>query len=394
MRPNLEEPEQIDGDKAYSPGGARDPDTLQPERRSLIARYWRISVVIGLLGTMFIGVYVRLSMSGLYGLHFDSNNLRHAHSHFGYFGLLFPLAWIGWRQAGAKIPGRAAITSYVIITVITIIGFAQSGYALIGIAGSTAVALYWIWSAWRLLPRMKTLDDPLAVVPIGIVASMACVPPVAMTIRSQPALAQGLVSTFLAGLLFLGYLPSILAGRGVKAGPWPLLLLAGTATALNLGALPHWSTKLGMLVYALLLLYPAMAKQLEAHLRVAWLLVAMGLTFMAVGILPNAKPIGLGATHFLILGALMPTIAPLWLRRTPPQWAWLIGHALWGSMSAALVLQGYTTDMWTTHIATFGGVLTLAWWGVVLVLQVIPGSSSEIAPLPQRSVESQPGGGQ
>ncbi|MEM9070092.1 MAG: hypothetical protein AAGE52_16415 [Myxococcota bacterium] len=328
-----------------------------------------LSIAAALIAAMAIGAWLRWSLAGVVELSLPFSHLRHAHSHLGYFGLLFPLAWLGWDAAGARTLGRTAWWIYGVATVVACVGFVRSGYGIIAIVGSTIVGGYWLWSAIALLPRMKRLRDPLGGVPIGVVASLACVPPIAMTLRSDPALAHGFVATFLSGLLLLVVVPSALASQRISPGPWPAFLLTGSLGALFLGVAPNVVTRGALLAYAGLLAIPAALPRLATHLRVVWGAVAFGLAAMALGAVPNVRPVALGATHFLILGPVLATLSLVWLPRTPPAWAWWVGHACWGGMSAALVLQAFTSASWTWAAAAAGGTGTLVWWAVVLAYQ-------------------------
>jgi len=312
-----------------------------------------------------MGVWMRWALAGTLALGLPFEDLRHAHSHLGYFGLLFPLAWMGWKHAGARTPSARALVLYALSTVLATVGFIHAGYGPIAIAGSTAVGAGWVWSAWPLLPRMKQWHDPLGAVPLGLVLSLACVPPVAINLRTDPELAHGFVTTFLAGLLLVVIVPSVLASARVSVGPWPALLLTGSLASLALGVLPNMPTRVGLLAYAALLLAPAYTARLAAHIRACWLGVSLGIAALALGLLPNIRPVALGAIHFLVLGPVLAVLMRHVLRRNPPSWAWWLGHGLWGSMSAALVAQAFTAAAWTWTLAAAGGTGTLLWWAVV-----------------------------
>jgi len=328
---------------------------------------WRAVIVASLAGTVLVGVWLRWALAGSVSLAFPFAHLRHAHSHLGYFGLLFPLAWMAWRAAGAPAPGRRALIAYAVCTAVACVGFVHNGYGPVAIAGSTLVAAFWLWSAWPLRSRLKKLQDPLGAVPLGIVASLACVPPIALNLRTNPELAHGFVSTFLSGLLLVVIIPSTLAGGRISPGPWPFFLVVGVLGALYLGVAPHPVTQVGLLAFAGLMIAPVLSSRLTLHARVAWALVGLGLGAMAVGLLPNVRPVALGAIHFLILGPVLASVAPLWLKAAPPTWAWWLGHACWGTMSAALVLQAFVADPSTWTVAALGGTATLLWWALVLV---------------------------
>lgn len=322
--------------------------------------------VLALAVTLGLGVWMRWALAGHAALALPFDHLRHAHSHAGAFGVLFPLAWLGWRAAGAPAPGPRAQLVYALATMISVLGFLRAGYGPIAIAGSTAVAAVWLISAWRIRGRMSSLWDPLGGVPLGVVLALACVPPIAWFLRRDPDLAHGFVGAFLSGLLLLVVVPSALAGRGVSAGPWPLTLAAGALGALALGPWPSWPGRLGLAFTATALMGLARS-DLPTHLRLTWVAAGVGLAALAAGVVPNNRPVGLGAIHFLVLGPILGTLAPRWLPRELPTTAWWIGHALAGGMGLALVAQGMGLDLgistWTAS-AVFG-TGTATWWGGV-----------------------------
>lgn len=346
----------------------------QAAERSGAIALWRGVLVVAILGTMGLGVYLRWVLAERLSLSLPFGYFRHAHSHLGYFGLLFPLAWLGWKQAGVELISRRALILYAGFTVLASIGFIRAGYGPIAIAGCTAVSGFWLWSLRPLLTRIKRMQDPLGAVPFGVVLSLACVPPIAIFLRKDPQLAQGFVSTFLSGLLLMVVIPSCLAGSRARVGPgpWPLLLVSGVLGSAYLGVMPHWSCGLGLLVYAGLLGVGSRSAQVPTHVRMAWWVVAAGLTAMALGLVPNVRPVALGAIHFLVLGPVLSSLAPLWLPKDPPAWAWYLGHAGWGTMSMALVAQAFGGDARTWLIAAVGGTATLLWWLVVLAWQLQP----------------------
>ncbi len=87
---------------------------------------------------MAIGVLLRWALTGVVTLSLPFSHLRHTHSHLGYFGLLFPLAWQGWRAANVHTPELVALFCYALSTIVACVGFEWSGYGPIAIAGSTS----------------------------------------------------------------------------------------------------------------------------------------------------------------------------------------------------------------------------------------------------------------
>lgn len=331
---------------------------------------FRALLGVSLMGAMLVGVWMRWALTGAVTLSWPVQQLRHVHSHLGYYGLLLPLAWLGWGATGARVPGRAALLAYAVAVAVAFVGFLRSGYGPVAIAASTVVAGFWLWSAFGLLDRLRRWEDPLGMVPLGVVASLSCVPPIALHLRTQPELAHAFVSTFLSGLLFLVIIPSALSARRISPGPWPVFLLFGALAALQLGVAPHPIPRAGLLAYAGMLLAPALSRRLEAHVRLPWGLVVLGLGGLALGLLPNTRPVILGATHFLIFGPVLTTLSPIWLRRPPSAPAWWCGHLAWGSMSGVLALQAFVSSPWTWTVAALGGTATLSWWAVVLLFQL------------------------
>ena len=82
-----------------------DPSPMTALPGELAGPRARQTIGAALLVTLAIGVWLRWSLATTLPLPAPFGNARHAHSHLGYFGLLFPLAWLGWRAAGVAVPG-------------------------------------------------------------------------------------------------------------------------------------------------------------------------------------------------------------------------------------------------------------------------------------------------
>ena len=139
--------------------------------------------------TLGVGVWLRWVLAGQLTLPFSFAYLRHAHSHMGYYGVLFPMAWLGWRACGAPIPSTRTLFVYAGACVLAFVGFVHAGYGAMAIAGSTVVAMIWLASSWRLRRRLTTADDPLALMLPGVILSLANIPPIAIFLRRDPPLA-------------------------------------------------------------------------------------------------------------------------------------------------------------------------------------------------------------
>lgn len=337
--------------------------------RSAWARTAALVVGVALAGTLALGVYLRWGLTGSFTMVGRLDHLRHAHSHLGYYGVLFPLAWLALRRNGVPGPGRAVAVAYALATAVAFFGFLRAGYGPEAIVGSTIVGAVWLGWAWQLRGRLGRWTDPLGVVPLGIIASLSCVPPIALTLRRDPTLARNFVATFLTALLLAVIVPAALAAAGRRVPGWPLALVAALGGSLALGVWPRAPAWALLAVYAVGLLI-AGVRSGPWHLRCAWAGVAIGLGAMAIGLLPNVRPIAIGSIHFVVLAPVLGSLAPGWLRTTPPDWAWWLYLVFVGVLSGSLVLQGLGLGpLWLT-VSAVGGSLIAAWWITVAVAQV------------------------
>ena len=320
---------------------------------------------LALAGTLSLGLWLRWALTGRVPLVGEFTHLRHAHSHLGYYGVLFPLAWAAWRRVGAPIPGPGVLATYAVATAVALVGFVRAGYGPEAIAASTVIGLIWLASVRPLLSRMRDMYDPLAVVPLGIVGALACVPPIALNLRTAPDVAQGFVATFLSGLLLAVIVPSTLATRREVRIPWPALAVAALGGAVALGVSEAWPARVGLVLYGLLLARVAWAADLPVHARLTWGAVGSGLLAIALGWLPNSRPVAIGAIHFLVLSPVLESLLPPRVREAARPWAWLIYHAGVALLAGPLVLQGVGQGAWTMLASAIGGTVVVAWWGVL-----------------------------
>ncbi|MGF1512037.1 MAG: hypothetical protein ACFB9M_21305 [Myxococcota bacterium] len=314
-----------------------------------------------------IGGWLRWFLAGAVELPGAFSHWRHAHSHLGYYGVLFPLAWAAWRRCGISIPSPHLLAAYFLATFIAAVGFVRAGYGPEAIAASTLIAAIWLISAWPLRRRLLTRDDPLALILPGVVLAEACVPPIALLLRRDPDLARAFVSTFLALLLLVVVVPSALAAQQVRCGPWPLLLMSSTSAAAALGIWPHPVARFGMGLFGLTLgISVVRGPRIDLALRLAWAAVALGLIALAAGLLPNRRPVIIGAIHFVILAPVLQSLMPLILRHAPSTTGWLLHHAAVALMSGALVAQGLGRPSWTSTLAAVGGTAVIGWWMILM----------------------------
>lgn len=321
------------------------------------------AIAAALVLTVTAGLAMRWALAGRVPMVWDFTCLRHAHAHLAYYGLLIPLVWLGWRSRGLPVPSSRVALAYASAVILALIGFLRAGYAPEAIVGSTAVGTVWLWTAWRLWPRLGVWRDPMGAVPLGMTAAMACVPFVARTTRMAPSQAQEWVATFLSALLLLVVLPSSLGVLRVVR-PWPVLVVSGVLGALALGVWSHAISQLGLAVFGALML-PVGWPRHPAHLRLAWAALGLGVLGMATGLLPNSRPVVIGAVHFAALSVALPSLAPLVGLPLDSRW-WWVHHAAVALLCAPIVLQAFGAGAWTWEAAAWGG--SVVWVEVVVGL--------------------------
>ncbi|MCB9610488.1 MAG: hypothetical protein H6716_28120 [Polyangiaceae bacterium] len=338
-----------------------------PKSDAIRTRSTQGAIAVALVATLLAGVAMRWALAGRVPMVWDFAQLRHAHAHLAYYGVLIPLAWLGWASTGLRWPSLATCAVYAGFVILATLGFLRAGYAPEAIVGSTVVGGIWLWSAWATRERLSQWTDPLGGLLPGMILALACVPFVARFTRVEPALAQQWVATFLSALLLLVVLPTALGVLRVRR-LWPLLLATGVLGSLGLGVWPHPVALVGLAVFGILLL-PWRFEGVPLHLRVVWSALGLGVVGMAVGVLPNVRPVVLGAIHFAALSVALPSMAGL-LRLNPDSPLWWLHHGAVVLLCAPLVAQAFAAGAWTWEVSAIGGtgVLLAAVGGIGWVL--------------------------
>lgn len=322
-------------------------------------------VLLSLVGTLTLGVGLRWALAGVPLLPGGFVELRHAHSHLGYYGVLFPLMWWAWGRLGQRAPGLGLLGLYAVGVVMSAVGFAREGYGRPAIIGSTIVLGVWLASAWRLRGVMMQPRSWLGGAAPTIVLGALCIGPVAVVSGRDPALATGLVRMFLTLLLLGAVTPAALAALRAPAPPWPIWLGAVLCGAAFLGPLPHPALGLGLLVVGVLLGRAALrAPSLGWDERGLWLAFALGLVAPGVGLVSPGHNLAVAGVHFAALGPLLVTLTrPLWPAR-PPAWArWSYAVSVGAFATALLVGESRLA-------AVFGSVVAALWaLGVVWIVR-------------------------
>ena len=339
-----------------SPGSGPAPD---PGQRFL----WLAAAAM--LMQVALGAALRGFMAGIalpIG-HFPHS--RDAHSHLGYYGVLFPLLWWAWARAGLRVPGRAAFVVYALATLGATLGFAREGYGLLSIAGSTLVLLTWLGAAGSLGRELFRLRSWWAPAGPAILGAALAIPAVAYTLQRDPALARELVQGFLTLLLFGAFVPAALARAGAPAPLAPLWTLGALGTALVLGPWPQLPARALALVLALQVARAAWALR-PWDRRLLWLGLALSQALLATGLLAETWPVAIAGLHFAILGPVLLELgAPLVPRLGLG--ARLSYLAVLGVLTLAVLSpQRFPPGTAPRIAAAAGALLALAWVGGIL----------------------------
>ncbi len=342
---------------------------------------WREGGVIALLlTTMTLGVLLRSQLAGV-GSFGVFAYLRHAHSHLGYYGVLFPALWSVWSLTrGGRALSARTLALYGFGSAAAAVGFATAGYGAIAIPASTIVGAIWLWSAWRnralASPERLWRRDWLAGSPIAVFLACCFIPFIAITTKSDPLLAQSIVRTFLGVLLFGAIVPAALASLEVPAPRALPYLLCALVAAVAAGTNPHPLLGIALVAVAYFIARAVSANIAPSDgeppavwlrrisLRGVWLAFAIGTAALGARLVPHGHATAVAALHFVVLGPLLCTFA--W-RRWPALPLPLVGLHLLASvvMVLAIYLGNYPTlDLPLAAISALSG-------GSILIVDLI-----------------------
>lgn len=335
---------------------------------------WFYGCLACLAGTLLLGIALRWVFTGWtlpWGLQFK--HLKHAHSHLGYYGVMFPIVWLFWRHKGSFQLHPIALVLYAIGIVMSTIGFVRAGYAIDSIIGSTLVGLVWLVSAWKQRRELLQSMSWLSSAPLGILLASCMIPPIAVYTRKDPAFALQLVQTFLSLLIFLVALPSVLKRLNMVA-PWTLYwLICGISGSLFVGIVPHPVLGLGLVGMASWVFWGAFGDEdVPRDQQVMWLLWAMGLAALGLELVPNNHLIAIAGIHLTLLG---PFLAGAALTLVPrpgfPSWLrWVYITTLF-VMVGAIGIQHYHPHHEWSYVSAVSGSLLGLWitWAAIWLLR-------------------------
>lgn len=326
--------------------------TAAPPRRDLVL------LALFLVATLGVGVLLRwdLAAGATSALGIVLSDLRHAHSHIGFYGFLTIAWWLVARErTGWSLSPR---TTYLFAAAVAITSalFAFMGYAAPTIALSTLIAAFWVIAAWR----QRKAPGWLAVAPWGVVLGMLLIPVIAVTSRRDFELSRQLAHVFVAAMLLLTFVPVALAALRVPRVPTLAWLATTTVGSTYLVFATTWPWPLGLF---LALAGALLALSLHRRLAGPWWLVAawwaLALGLVVIGLVPplQTEPMRLVALHYTVLGPIALTL----LHRLAPELAarhpalLLTALAALGSMLAAMLAEPLVGHVTAMTVAAWAG---------------------------------------
>lgn len=242
-------------------------------------------------------------------------HVRSAHSHLGYYGVLFPLVWVAWARMGLHAPGRRTLAIYALATAAACIDFARHGYAPVSIAGSTVVLGTWCLTS---LPTARFLVRRDWLAPVAPAVGLACgaIAGVAVLSARGDPLATPMVRAFLTWLLLGVVLATCLRSARAPAPPsWlhvPLVVGSGVA----LGPWPHPAARALLAAYGAMLVVTAVRMPGARAIRGAWGVLGGGFLVVALAGLGHHHLVAIAGIHFAVLGPVAASAA--WPRAWAP----------------------------------------------------------------------------
>ena len=326
-------------------------------------------IAASLVATVVLGAVLRAWLGGSGWLPIDFRHLRHAHTHMGWYGAIFPLAFAVWRGRGWWTPGSRVMAGYWVAVALSTAGFLRAGYGVEAIIGSTVELGVWLLVVFHNRAQLHwRREDWLAAVPVLVVLAAASIPPLAMTLRPDPALSARWVRTFLTLLLFGAGVPAALDRARFRAPPGALWGFAVVCCALWVGVLQHpWLLPGTLLLGGLLAGSAAVSRAARWDLRLGVGLMGGGLLAVAAGVLPFDPSVAVAGVHLAVLGPVLHGLHGDPARTTPTSV---------GLLGLVLVMCGAIVA--TTAWPTAPGAVIAAWSGGILafgtaVWAVVPG---------------------
>lgn len=338
----------------------------------------RLLLALFLAATLGLGALLRwdLAIGLTTGLGIEFPDLRHAHSHVGFYGFLTIAWWLVLRQRTSLALFTRTTWLYAAAVAVTSALFAAMGYAAPTIVLSTLIAAFWVIAAWR----QRKAPGWLAVAPWGVVLGLLLIPVIAVTSRRDFELSRALAHVFVAAMLLLTFVPVALAALRLPRVPTLAWLATTTVGSTYLVFATAWPWPLG---WFLSLAGVALGLTLHRRLTGPWWLVAAwwGLSagLVLIGLVPplQTEPMRLVALHYTVLGPIALTLLHHLAPDLATRRALIFYPALGalGTMLAAMLAEpliGYVPAM--TIAAWAGSALALLAIALLVSRGIQPGT--------------------
>lgn len=273
------------------------------------------------LATLLLGLAMRwdFQTGALTQRGWQLANLRHAHSHAGYYGVLTLGWWITALRASAPLNSRMTHV-YMLCALFATTGFALVGYRPTTIILSTIIASVWLrvgYSHWQRRALPVWLDSAFW----GLVFSVLLIPAIAVFAKRDFAFSRDLAHVFIAAMLLTVFVPAAwqtqgLARRVPLSVYVPLALVASVRIVFAARATPP--AALGAIIFALIIVWTLLTSSLPLRAKLVWMLLPGAI--VAGSLVPAVQGYQwrIGGLHLLILGpvigALFGAGLPAWLR--------------------------------------------------------------------------------
>lgn len=269
--------------------------------------------------TVGIGVLLRWQFAGVGWELTKALDLRRAHSHLAFYGILFPLVWfmgVGARSFGLR---SKTLWFYFGAVVLSTIGFLTQSYGPVSIVGSTAVLLVWWVFAFDLFRRREHAWS--APIPSFIILSSVLILAVAISTKRDPLLASRLARSFLTLLLFGVLVPSVLKAieplqsRMGQRGSWAWTSATLASAVFLTGLSDHFVFGLGpvvlggMIGFFAFVLFKSRVDFASRRLAAYWLSLGAFLGATGLKILVPTHAVAVAGVHFLVLGPVFLTVS-------------------------------------------------------------------------------------
>ena len=337
---------------------------------SNLRRYFLLGAAFLLL-TVLLGLGLRWEfVTGWFsrqGIFFP--DLRHAHSHAGYYGVLVLALWAAMRAEGLYIFHRWGLLLYGGLSAASVGLFAFHGYSPTTIVLSTLILGYWLVAAWMQIRSRTGAISWLDVAPWNMMVGATLVIPIALTASSEPAFSASLAHLFVTLLLLGVFVPAAWAALGIARRTSRMFFSIFALGASLFFAFPEESGFLGQVFvvgYAIAILNVGVRRRLGWIARVYWILFAVG-----VGAAVGWEPLmdyrtRIAAIHFVILGPVLTSfVNAFWKVHTRPALVFAgMYHILLLTMSLAVMRPEWIP---------VGSPATLApWVSTLFVINLVP----------------------